>query len=121
MDCKDLSEAISLINHNFDMWALGYLLYEILYEVRPYNFIALEKAKTRFGQKNINYKIKKSKYSDFITDVIISCLKYENRLNIKSIKLDIYKESISDEKNFEKLISTDDKKDENLEEDISIF
>lgn len=121
LDCKDLSEPFSSINHNFDMWALGYLLYEILYESRPYNFTSLEKAKTRFSQKNIFYKIKRSKYSIFITDVITSCLKYENRLNMKNIKLDIYKESISDEKNFEKLILADDKKDENLEEDISMF
>jgi hypothetical protein len=121
LDSKDLSDPFSKINHNFDMWALGYLLYEILYESRPYNFTTLEKAKKRFNNTNICYKIKRSKYSPFITELITGCLKSKDRASLVESKLEIYKQTIGDEKNFEKLIMDDENKNNNLEEDIPIF
>jgi len=125
MDCTDLSDALSLINHNFDTWALGYLLYEILYEIVPFKFENIEKAKFAFKKNKVNYKIKRNKYSLFITDVIKNSMKYEKRLNLKTVKKNLYKEALNDVKTFEAhnlnyLIDPDNYK-ENEEENIFII
>lgn len=100
---SDLSDSLSLINHNFDMWALGYLLYEILFESVPFKFGSLEKAKIAFGKNIIKYKIKRNKYTEFIIDFIVNSMKTDNRLNLRNVKIGIYKEAIADSQNFERL------------------
>jgi len=124
LDCTDLSDALSLINHNFDMWALGYLFYEILYEVFPFKFESLEKAKFAFKKNKVNFKIKRNKFTTFIIDLITNSMKWDKRLNLKNVKIDSYKEAINDDKNFEvlnmKYLINPEKYKENEEENIYI-
>lgn len=126
MQCTDLSDALALINHNFDMWALGYLLYEILFEILPFKFENLEKAKFAFWKNKVNYKIKRNKYTKFIIDVITNSMKWETekRLNLRNVKIQLYKETIGDDKNFEilnlKYLINPEKYKENEEENVFI-
>lgn len=85
-DSFDMGSLLSKLTHNFDMWAMGYLLYEILFENPPFAFDDLNKALKTLSP---NYKFKINPYSiSFnILKVINMCLQYDPNSRLQSFLL----------------------------------
>jgi hypothetical protein len=86
-DSFDLGGLFAKINQNFDMWALSYLIYEIVFDNPPFMFNSLEIALKELND-SFNYLIFPHQSSDLILRIIENGLKYKHqiRMNYETIK-----------------------------------
>jgi len=86
LDITNLDSTIN--NSNFDMWALGYLLYEISIEP-PYEFYNLTESCQKLQTEDFYISFKDYLISKDLYDLISSCLHYEpnKRCSLKSLKI----------------------------------
>lgn len=85
-DSFDMGSLLSKLTHNFDMWAMGYLLYEILFENPPFAFDDLSKALNTLNN-NYKYKINPFSISYNILKIINMCLQYDPNTRLQSFLL----------------------------------
>jgi serine/threonine protein kinase len=82
---KDVDQSIlnSFINPNFDMWSLGVLIYEILFDELPVNITDIKSAKD-FLHREMKYKIRPYSISFISLRLINHCLQYDPQDRIQS-------------------------------------
>jgi serine/threonine protein kinase len=82
---KDVDYSIlnSFINPNFDMWALGFLIYEILFDELPVNITDIKSAKD-FLSREFKYKIRPYSITFISLRLINHCLQYDPQDRIQS-------------------------------------
>ena len=85
-DSFDMGSLLSKINQNFDMWALGYCLYEILFDNPPFAFDNLKKVLSTLT-KDFAYKINPYGISFNSLKIINLCLQYEPQERLQSFLL----------------------------------
>lgn len=82
-DAFDLSSLMNKFNHNMDMWSLGYLIFEIIFEDPPFVFSNLYSA-TKSLNSNFNYKIFPRRISKKCLELITKCLQLDPQDRIKT-------------------------------------
>lgn len=85
-DTFDMGTLLSKINQNFDMWSLGYLLYEMIFENPPFVFEDLNKALNTLSPK-YTYQINPYSVSVNVLKIINQCLQYDPNKRIQSFFL----------------------------------
>jgi serine/threonine protein kinase len=82
---KDIDNSVinSFINPNFDMWALGFLIYEILFDEMPVNITDLRGAQETLN-KEFRYKVRPHGISYISLRLINHCLQYDTQDRIQS-------------------------------------
>jgi serine/threonine protein kinase len=99
----DLSNLQNKINQNMDMWSLGYLIYEILFEDPPFSFSDLSSALNSLFS-SFTYEIYPYKISSKVLEVITRCLQLNSQERIDSAYLDdIKKELMKENENMEEV------------------
>ncbi len=98
-DSFDLNSLVSKINQNMDMWSLGFLLYEMLFEEGPFDFDNLSSAIEALNE-NSKYNIYPKRISQSALQIINMCLQQNPQDRLKTdllleIKNDIKKENES--------------------------
>lgn len=103
----DLGSVLNKINQNFDMWALGYLLFEILYGNPPFIFNSLSNALYSLNDK-FTYKVNPYYISSIMLKFINTCLQLEPQERMQSYNLqDLIEEltrELSNLEEFEKMM-----------------
>jgi serine/threonine protein kinase len=89
----ELGDFFSKLNQNFDIWCLGYLLYEILFEIPPFNFDDLKSALSTLNE-DATYKIHPYHISPVILKLINHCLQFEQQERIQTSSLKEYFEEL---------------------------
>lgn len=78
---------ISMLNEldqNFDTWALGFLIYQIIYNCEPFKFESIEDANNKFNQGlEFTYEIYPWKISYHLLKIISDCLKLDPKKRIQ--------------------------------------
>jgi serine/threonine protein kinase len=122
-DSFDIGSLLTKINQNMDMWSLGYLLYEILFDNPPFVFENLTAA-VHTLKESFNYKIYPYNVSLTCLKIINMCLQLEPQERIQSYLLnEIIEDMKKDNDNPEEL----DKQlrlrmiDKNAKEDFELF
>lgn len=82
----DLGNLLTKINQNFDIWCLGYLLYEILLDIPPFVFDSLSAALASLNE-SFTYKIHPYHVSPLALKLINMCLQLEAQDRIQSFLL----------------------------------
>ena len=77
--------SLQFINDNFDKWALGYLMYNLLFDEVPFSFINAKEAIIKYKDPNFYYEIFPWKISFNSLNLISSCLKVEEKKRIQNI------------------------------------
>mmetsp|Transcript_28679 Transcript_28679/g.29827 ORF Transcript_28679/g.29827 Transcript_28679/m.29827 type:complete len:401 (-) Transcript_28679:82-1284(-) len=85
-DSFDMGSLLSKLTHNFDMWAMGYLLYEILFENPPFAFDDLNKA-LNILVPQYYYKINPYSISYNLLKILNMCLQYDSNSRLQSFLL----------------------------------
>lgn len=85
-DSFDMGSLLSKLTHNFDMWALGYLLYEVLFENPPFAFDDLSKALKTLNSQ-YTYKINPYAISYNLLKIINMCLQFDPNSRLQSFLL----------------------------------
>lgn len=83
----DLDKFFNCLSQNFDIWALGYLFYEMNFGEPPFRFSSVEEAVNRL-MNNCSYKIFPMKVSFILLDFIEKALKLnpDDRLHTAKLK-----------------------------------
>jgi len=86
----DYNDVFNKISHNTDMWSLGYLIYELVFDEQPFNFTDPKTASNELNE-NFSYEIMPHKVTKNVLAIIIKCLQLNasNRMDsllLKSIK-----------------------------------
>ena len=77
------------LDQNFDTWATGYLLYQILYNDVPFKFESIEDANNKFNLGiELTYEIFPWKISYHMLKLISDSLRLDPKKRIQSIVLD---------------------------------
>ena len=95
-DSFDIGSLFAKVNQNFDMWALSYLIYEILFDNPPFVFNSLESALKDLND-NYTYNIYPHQVSDLILKVIENGLKYKHQVRMNFETLKNYLEELKNE------------------------
>lgn len=95
-DSFDMGSLLSKINQNFDMWSLGYLIFELIFENPPFEFNDLSKALSALN-RDYTYKINPYMVSPNILKLINDCLQYDPQNRMHSYSLHQLKEDIKKE------------------------
>lgn len=92
----DFGNLFSKISHNSDMWSLGFLVYELLFDEEPFNF---ENSKSAINSLNENftYYIYPHKITKAVLAIIIKCFQINGSSRMDSILLNGIKISIERE------------------------
>jgi serine/threonine protein kinase len=91
-DKNDLNEieinlnSLQFINDNFDKWALGYLIYYMLFDEVPFSFVSANEAIRKMKDPNFYYEIFPWKISYVSLNLISSCLKYDEKKRIQNME-----------------------------------
>jgi len=85
-DDFDSGNILQKLTHNFDMWALGYLLYEIVFENPPFIFDDLGKA-LKTLTIDYSYKINPYAISYNLLKIINMCLQHDPNARLQSFLL----------------------------------
>lgn len=98
-DSFDLFSLVNKINQNMDMWSLGFLLYEILFEEGPFDFDNLQSAVDSL-KSNFIYNIYPKRISRTAVQIITRCLQRDPQDRLKTdplleLKNDMKKENES--------------------------
>lgn len=95
-DTFDMGTLLGKINHDMDMWSLGYLLFEIIFENPPFAFEDLNKALSSLNS-SFNYLINPYIISNNLLKIINQCLLYNPNKRIQSFYLTEITEEIKKE------------------------
>jgi serine/threonine protein kinase len=122
-DSFDIGSLLTKINQNLDMWALGYLLFEIIFDNPPFAFDDLNSA-VKTLKPSFTYKIYPYNVSPLCLKIMNLCLQLEPQDRIQSYYLnEIIEDMRKDNDNPEEL----DKqlrlrmKDKNMKEEFELF
>lgn len=85
-DTFEMGTLLSKINQNFDMWNLGYLLFEMIFENPPFAFDDLNKALQTLNP-GYTYSINPYSISVNVLRIINQCLQYDPNKRIQSFFL----------------------------------
>lgn len=98
------------LDQNFDKWALGCLIYELIFNEKVFNYSNLEDAtrKSNNNKMSMAYIIFPNKISDVCLQLIDGCLKFDRKERIQDFNLNhIYDEIVyqnSDKEKLEKIL-----------------
>lgn len=78
-------DSLQFLNDNFDKWALGYLMYNLLFDEVPFSFVDAKEAIKKYKDPNFYYEIFPWKISFNSLNLINSCLKVDEKKRIQNI------------------------------------
>ena len=120
-----LIKALNSIDQSFDMWAIGYMVYEVLYGVPPFEFTSFHNAKKQFfSDEGISYEVYPWKISYHMLKLIAECLQLDPKKRMQTTEfvklINDIKYKNEDLEMLEKDLKTRAEK-ENKEKDSVIF
>ena len=77
--------SLQFLNDNFDKWALGYLMYNLLFDEVPFSFVDAKEAIRKYKDPEFYYEIFPWKISFNSLNLISSCLKIDEKKRIQNI------------------------------------
>ena len=84
------------LDQNFDTWALGFLVYNIIYNDEPFKFESIEDANSKFNQGlEFTYDIYPWKVSYHFLKIISDCMKLDPKKRMQSIDFERITKDIS--------------------------
>jgi serine/threonine protein kinase len=94
---NDFKDVLNKISQNSDMWSLGYLVYELVFDELPFVFPNYKSAVNDLNE-NFTYEIYPHKITKNVLTIIIKCLQLNvsNRTDsilLKAIKISLERES----------------------------
>ena len=92
----DYNDVFNKISHNTDMWSLGYLVYELVFDDQPFVFTD---SKTAFNElnENFSYEIWPHKITKNLLAIIIKCLQLNASNRMDSLLLKAIKQTLERE------------------------
>lgn len=105
-DNFNLNDLFNKLNQNFDMWSLGYLLYEMVFETPPFAFDSLKNAMKTLNKKYI-YQIDVYSVSYNVLTIINKCLQYETNTRLEFyVMKDLLNDMIKEFQNEEDFVNS---------------
>lgn len=83
---EGLGNVLNSLDQSFDMWAVGYLIYEILYETPPFEFESILRAEEAL-KSDCTYEIRPYEISFQCLQIINQCLQYDPKNRIQPFGL----------------------------------
>lgn len=77
--------SLQFLNDNFDKWALGYLMYNLLFDEVPFSFVDAKEAIRKYKDPEFYYEIFPWKISFNSLNLISSCLKIDEKKRVQNI------------------------------------
>lgn len=84
-DGQGVNKVLTAIDQSFDMWAMGYMVYEMLYGIPPFEFTSYDNAKKLlFTDDSISYEVYPWKISYHMLKLIAECLQLEPKKRMQT-------------------------------------